>query len=247
MPRVVINGTELNYGTVGIGAPLLFLACTIDDSAAKWVSHMESHASGFQAIIPDLRGLAGSARVAHAEPSDWVADTSALLDALGVGPVAVVAETLGSRVALRLAVEHPDQVAALVLNGLIARSRPEGDAWRRQMFQPGTATEERIALMRVHQGETWAEAAEFYLEMHEKPEFRSYYDLPVIAAGVQAPTLITRGDVDDAVHPIEHSTAVHAAVPNSQLAIYPNTPFNAMTAHPAEFWGLVRSFLAEHA
>ena len=245
MPRVVINGTELNYETVGTGEPLLFLTCTIFDSAEKWVGHMESYASGLRVIIPDLRGLASSARVADAKPSDWIADTSALLDELGTGPLTVVGETLGSRVALRLAVEHPAKVKALVLNGLIAPSGPEGDAWRRQMFQPQTAKEETIALMRTHQGNTWAEAAEFYLRMHEKPEFRSYYDLPAIAAGVQAPTLITRGDIDDAMHPIEHSTAVHAAVPSSQLAIYPNTPFNAMTARPDAFWALIHDFLAE--
>ncbi|MEE8517544.1 MAG: alpha/beta hydrolase [Dehalococcoidia bacterium] len=247
MPNVQVNGIGLNYEAVGSGPPLLFLACTIDDSATKWVDHMERYASDYRVIIPDVRGLAGNARVADAEPSDWVADTAALLDALDIASVPVVAETLGSRIAVRLAVDHPGKVSALVLNGLIARSNPEGDAWRRQMFMPGTANPENIEQMRLFQGDTWAEAAEFYVKMHEKESFRTYFDLPAIAGDVRAPTLITRGDIDDAAHPIEHSTAVHAGVAASWLSVHPNTSFNVMTNHPEEFWSLVGRFLSETA
>ena len=245
MPKVNVNGAYLNYEEVGAGAPLLFLACTIDDSAEKWVDHMERYASGYRVIVPDVRGLAGNARVEDAEPSEWVADTAALLDALGTGPLPVVAETLGSRIGARLAVDHPGKVSALVLNGLIARSNPEGDAWRRQMFMPGTAKPENIERMRMFQGDTWAEAAEFYVNMHEKKAFRDYFDIPSIAGEIKAPTLITRGDIDDAAHPIEHSTAVHAGVADSWLSISPDTGFNVMTSHPEEFWALVGRFLSE--
>jgi pimeloyl-ACP methyl ester carboxylesterase len=81
--------------------------------------------------------------------------------------------------------------------------------------------------------------------MHEKPEFRSYFDIPALAGKVQAPTLITRGDIDDAAHPIEHSTTLHKGIAKSWMAIYPNTSFNAMTQRPDEFWALVRRFLKE--
>ena len=245
MTKVNVNGTDLNYEEIGAGTSLLFLACTIDDSAAKWVEHMGRYASGYRVIIPDIRGLAGNARVVDVEPSDWVADMAGLVDALGVPSVTVVAETLGSRIGARLAVDHPAKVSALILNGLIARSNPDGDAWRRQMFMPGTAKPESVERMRIYQGDSWAEAAEFYVNMHEKESFRDYFDIPSIAGNVQAPTLIVRGDIDDAVHPIEHSTAVHAGVANSRLAIYPNTGFNVMTSHPEDFWRLVGDFLKE--
>lgn len=243
MPNVALNGIALSYETVGAGEPLMFLACTLDDSASAWLDHMQRHTAGFRVIVPDLRGLAANARTSDARPSDWVADTAALLDALGISSLPVVAQTLGSRIAVRLAVDYPAKVRALVLNGLIARSDPAGDVRRRQLLAPASATAERIALMRKYQGDTWAAAAEFYVKMHEKEEFRRYFDLPAIAGRVHAPTLITRGDVDDVGHPIDHSTALHHGIAHSWLAIYPNTPFNAMTAHPEEFWSLVRRFL----
>ena len=62
--------------------------------------------------------------------------------------------------------------------------------------------------------------------------FKSYYDLREVAPRVQVPTLIMRGDIDEPVHPVEHSTSVHQRIPNSWLAIFPNIEFNVLRAHP---------------
>ena len=97
----------------------------------------------------------------------------------------------------------------------------------------------------LHHGGDWQAVNQFYLDVHAKPEFHEYYDLRKIAQSVQAPTLLLRGDVDDALHPVAHSTEMHSLLPDSWLAIFPNTPFNAWRSRPRESWDLIRRFIAE--
>ena len=242
MPDLTINGHKHHYEQVGTGAPLVFLASTRYDSAASWVAYMEKNAKGFRVIMPDLRGMAGSEHTTDVTGPDWVKDLDALLGELDTGPVHMVGATLGSRVATRFAVEHPASVKTLTLEGSIAYSYPEGDAERANQPQA------RIDSMVQYHGDDAPAVNEWYLDLHAKPEFHDYYDLRKIAAQVQAPTLILRGDFDDDRHPIAHSTELHTLIPNSRLQIFANTGgFNGMTNRPEAAWALIRELAAENA
>jgi pimeloyl-ACP methyl ester carboxylesterase len=247
MPKVAINGIEMNYEEVGSGEPMVYLAYTIDDAAKDWVDHMKEHASGYRVIIPDPRGLAGSTRLETMEPSEWVTDLVAFMDALSLPSALLVAETLGTRVAVRFAAEYPDRVKALVLNAVIAGSAPGGDEWRRKRFDPSSINEETKKGVQHYQGDNWAEAIEFYLRLHERNDFKTYYDLPALAGKVKAPTLIMRGDIDEPVHSIAHAQVMHKGIANSWLAILPNTSFNVLTQKPKEAWALINRFIGEVA
>ena len=237
MPDVTINGYKHHYEDVGSGIPMVFIAGTRFDAAKAWVPYMERNASGFRMIMPDIRGMADSEHTTNVKGEDWVNDLAALLDELKIDAVHVAAETLGTRVAVRFAVAYPERTKSLVLNGSIAYSYAEGDTERSNQPQ------DRIDSMKQYHGEDAAAINDFYLDLHSKPEFHEYYDLRKIAAQVEAPTLLMRGDVDDDRHSIAHSTELHALMPNSQLQIYAGTKFNAMTNRPEESWALIRSFL----
>src|SRR4051812_14161315 len=127
MPLLNINGYQHHYEEVGTGTPFIYLAGTRFDSALASVPYMEKNAGGFRVILPDPRGMAGSARVADIEPQDWVSDLGGLLDALELPQVHLAAETLGSRIATRFAADFPDRVRTLILNAPIAYSSPSGD------------------------------------------------------------------------------------------------------------------------
>ena len=245
MPQVTVNGNSLNYEEVGSGPPLVFFAGTRFDSAKAWLPHLTEHAAGFRVISPDLRGMAGSARVRDMSPRDWVDDLNGLLDALSIQSAHVCAETLGTRVAVRLAVEYPAKVNTLVLNSVIAYSYPAGDDQRLRDSDPANMPPERRESLLLHHGGDWQAVNQFYLDVHAKSEFHEYYDLRKIAQSVQAPTLLLRGDVDDPLHPVAHSTEMHSLLPNSWLAIFPNTTFNAWRSRPQESWDLIRKFIAE--
>ena len=152
MPQITVNGNSLNYEEVGSGPPLVFFAGTRFDSAKGWLPHIREHAAGFRVISPDLRGMAGSARVGDMSPRDWVDDLNGLLDALSIQSAHVCAETLGTRVAVRLAVEYPARVNTLVLNSVIAYSYPAGDDQRRRDSDPANMPQERRESLMLHHG-----------------------------------------------------------------------------------------------
>jgi pimeloyl-ACP methyl ester carboxylesterase len=237
MPDTTINGYKHHYEDVGSGAAMVFIAGTRFDSAKAWVEYMRKNARGFRVIIPDIRGMADSEHTTDVKGEDWVNDLAALLEELKIDSAHMAAETLGTRVAVRFALAYPERTKSLILNGSIAYSYPEGDSERSNQPQA------RIDSMKYHHGEDAAAINEFYLDLHSKPEFHEYYDLRKIAAGVQAPALLMRGDVDDDRHPVAHSTVLHELMPNSQLQIYAGTKFNAMTNRPEESWALIRAFV----
>jgi pimeloyl-ACP methyl ester carboxylesterase len=242
VPLLTINGSALNHEEVGSGPPFVYIAGTRFDSAADWVPYMREHASGFRVILPDPRGLARSVHTPEIQPQDWVTDLAGLLDALSIDRVNLAAETFGTRIATRFAAEHPNRVATLILNAVIAHSSPAGDDQRR-----ADLPEERRRALEHHHGPDWRQVNDFYLAMHARAEFHSYYDLRTIAPSVSAPTLLLRGDIDEPVHPVAHSVELHALIPGSWLAIYPNTAFNALRNRPKEAWELIRTFVAERS
>jgi pimeloyl-ACP methyl ester carboxylesterase len=247
MPLLTINGQSLNYEELGSGEAFVYLAYTRFDSAAYWVDYMRTHAAGFRFILPDARGMGRSVHVPMIEPRDWVEDLLGLFDALQLERVHLASETLGSRVATRFAAEHPERVKSLILNAAIAYSSPEGDRARHASADPANMAASRRELMQKLQGDDWEAVNRFYQDLHEREDFKSYYDLREVAPRVQVPTLIMRGDIDDPVHPVEHSTVVHQLVPTSWLAIFPNTEFNVLRAHPTESWTLIREFIAANS
>jgi pimeloyl-ACP methyl ester carboxylesterase len=145
---------------------------------------------------------------------------------------------------MRFAAEYPDRVATLILNGTIAYSDPAGDAERRRTADAASLPQDRKDAMRRHHGEDWPAVNAVYQALHAREEFQRYYDLRRIARRVRTPTLFLRGDIDEPVHPVRHSVVLHERIPGSWLAIYPNTPFNAMRARPQEAWSLIRTFIA---
>lgn len=79
-----------------------------------WSEHLPALAdAGFRAVAPDLPGF-GEAPVAQGEQAPW-ADVLATMDALAIGRAALVGNSFGGAVALRMAVVAPERISALVL------------------------------------------------------------------------------------------------------------------------------------
>jgi pimeloyl-ACP methyl ester carboxylesterase len=103
------------------GAPVLMLHAGVCDRRS-WAGLAEALGPGARCIAPDRRGFG---RTTYApEPHADLDDTVAVLDALGVGRAAVVGASMGGRLALDLALAHPDRVSALVLIGPGVRGAP---------------------------------------------------------------------------------------------------------------------------
>lgn len=111
----------------GLPAILLIHGAAMDHSAWQWQARYLAH-HGYAVIAPDLPGHGRSpgAALARVEDlADWAAE---LLAALGRERAFVAGHSLGSLVALELALRHPGRVAALALAGASV-PMPVGEAF----------------------------------------------------------------------------------------------------------------------
>jgi pimeloyl-ACP methyl ester carboxylesterase len=92
--------------------PLLLLPSAVADRR-MWTALLPAFEARHRVLAPDLRG-SGDEPYPEGEYSH-VDDLVALLDREGVDRVAVVGASNGGRVAIDLALAHPDRIAALVL------------------------------------------------------------------------------------------------------------------------------------
>jgi pimeloyl-ACP methyl ester carboxylesterase len=97
----------------GSGPAVVLLHAGIADRT-MWSEHLEGLAdAGYRAVAPDLPGF-GEARVAPGEQAPW-ADVLRTMDELSIERAALVGNSFGGAVALRVALVAPDRVSALAL------------------------------------------------------------------------------------------------------------------------------------
>jgi len=147
--RVVKAGVaSVRVSIRGQGDPIVFIASRgrgaedFDDLSNRLVR------AGYQAILPQPRGIAGSTGPLDAITyHDLAADIAATIRELVGGPATVVGHAFGGRVARTLAADHPGLVKRLILlaaAGPIPRSPEISDASDR-VFNEVLPREDRLA------------------------------------------------------------------------------------------------------
>lgn len=119
-------GVRLRYRDTGAGPPLLLIHGWALDLEA-WEDVARELAAGHRVLRADRRGfgLSSGTPDLDADPADLLA----LLDHLQVTRAGVLGMSQGVRVALRLAVNRPDRVACLVLDGAPPLPGLPAQAW----------------------------------------------------------------------------------------------------------------------
>jgi pimeloyl-ACP methyl ester carboxylesterase len=103
----------LPHDEAGSGPAVVLLHAGIADRT-MWSEHLEYLAdAGYRAVAVDLPGF-GEARVTPGEQAPW-ADVLETMDELSIERAALVGNSFGGAVALRVALVAPDRVSALAL------------------------------------------------------------------------------------------------------------------------------------
>lgn len=118
--RIALStGVELDVLQSGdpTGVPLLLLH-GLSDSAVSMRPLMEALPPGIRVIAITQRGHGDSSKPVGPYTTDaFVADAVAAMDKLGAPRAVIFGHSMGSVVAQRLAMKHPERVAGLVLEG----------------------------------------------------------------------------------------------------------------------------------
>lgn len=126
LETVDLGGGAVAFRRAGLGPAILCLH-GLGGASKSWRQQFEELASEFTVVAWDAPGYGGSDR--RLGRVDVYAETAAaLIDTLGIAPVALVGHSMGGVVAARLAGTRPELVDRLVLScTFCGEGRPEGE------------------------------------------------------------------------------------------------------------------------
>lgn len=261
MSFVQANGCRIYHERHGQGPALVFCHGA-GSNAATWWQQIPFFSGRFTCLTLDCRGFGRS--LARPESLTWdalTADLLAVLDAERIDRVALVCQSLSGGVGLRLALEHPDRVWALVSSGsplgidapevLTRVERYLGTSDSRQVEQRALAPAFRAseaALAFLYQQINAFNplvSGDMTVELQRRLQALSHPDALVECARlatVTCPVLLVSG---------EHDPLVPPALARSIAALFPNARAIEMKAcghspyfeHPTAFNEQVGRFL----
>lgn len=241
------DGVRLYFDDRGSGEPVVMIHGAAG-SGKSFDPLAEELQRDFRVVTVDLRGLSRSDRVEDITATAWCDDTVAVADFLGLDSFHLVGCSLGARIGGRIARDHPDRVATLAVDApLLAVAQNASNSLNRRFEDFEHATAEDLEKWQRYHGDDWRRAVSFYGRVRNDPGLQDHLTIRPWLSSLTLPTLITRGDVDDAVHPLAHCIEWHAAHPTSWLWIAPGTGFSLTQRRAVEFAGIYRRFLAATA
>ena len=244
MPTVSSNGIEMHYEIHGEGKPLICIM-GITAPGEVWEEHVKVWSQHYQCITPDNRGVGLSDKPEGEYSSAMMADDYAgLMDALGIEKASVVGCSMGSIIAQELALRHPEKVEKLVLMCSWARC----DAYAKSIFSHLEVLKEKVSaaefmeyiqLLIFHKrswddDETLQSLVKGRQEALEDENPQPLHGLRGQAAAcvnhntieqlvdIKAACLVIGGEAD-CFTPRWMADEIHAALPNSNLHLYPES------------------------
>ena len=253
----------LPYDEAGSGKPVLLLHAGVADRT-MWREHLDALAeAGYRAIALELPGF-GEATVTPGPQAPWE-DVLRTLKELEVDRAALVGNSFGAAVALRVAVVAPAAVSALVLvsvppldaqpsseleaawaaeEAALERGDLDGavdavvDAWT----QPGAPAElrERVASMQRRTFELQGAVT----DVEEAPDPLEHH--PDALSSVSVPVLLAWGEHDMPDFK-QAARELAATLPNARTAVIAGAGHLAPLETPGAFRQLVVDFLASES
>ena len=229
----VHDGVTLYYETYGAGPPLLIIHGN-GQSIGSMSGQIDHFKTRYRVIAMDSRdqGKSGTSQgpITYEKMAD---DLAALLDHVKAEPADVVGWSDGGIEALLLGIRHPGKVRKLVamasnLNPGPDALEPELVALVKSMFPAGQVAEPATPEQK--------RAAKVGGIMLTEPNID-----PALLAGITAPTLILAADHD--MVRLEHMIAIYRALPNANLAVFPDSSHAVSYDDPELFNATVYRFL----
>lgn len=263
---------ELHYHEAGEGPPLVLLHGS-GPGVSGWANfgdNLPSFAAGFRSLVLDLPGF-GRSHPTKQNPVLHAPDAViAFLDGLGIDRAAVIGNSLGGKIAARVAATHPARVTRLVTVGGVGMpffsalpsegiirlvefvEEPTRDRlvqWMRSMvFDPAVLTDEFVEMRWQTASDPAALAGmrQIYnremLSVLREMMVGNTAELEMLRQ-IEAPTLVTWGR-DDRVTPLDGAIAPMRLIRKCELHVFYDCGHWSMLERKDEFESVVLSFLS---
>lgn len=134
MPVTRAGDIDMYYELHGAGEPLVLIGGLAQD-ISQWGWLTDWGAQTHRVLAFDNRGAGRTDKPDAPYTIPMMAtDTDALMESVGMSHATVLGISMGGKIALDLALEHPDRVAQLILVSTTASARPEGTMSRTEML-----------------------------------------------------------------------------------------------------------------
>jgi pimeloyl-ACP methyl ester carboxylesterase len=246
MPYARANNLDFYYEIHGVagGTPPIVLLHGGDPTIETSFAHLLPQFGKRRQVIAFEQAGHGRTADRHAAPFSFeqsADDTAALMKALDIAGADFLGYSNGGTIALQIAIRHPALIRKLII--MSANYRSDGmHPWFWDSMKSAT-----LASMPAQFQEAYRRASphpERLQSYFEKSTSRmlEFVDIPDDALkAIHAPALIVLGD-RDVVRP-EHAAAMQRLIPNSQLAILPNTDHMQMVERTTLLVPIIDSFL----
>ena len=270
--RLTVNGVAYHVEKQGSGPAVLFLLHGFTGSSATWTPHLVA-LQAFTTVRVDFLGHGRSdapADVRRYGMEACVDDLLAIQDHLGIRRCAVVGYSMGGRVAMRVALQAPERLWALVLESaspgiadpadrrarvrqdakLAAQIRKDGVAAFADYWQSTVPVRQPIAVAGIDPAGT-AKINACNIPRTVLPIVcrvsAPVMQEPVLERlrGLHVPVLLLAGALDDKYCGLANDMA--ALLPCSRVRIVPDAGHAVHLEQPAAFDDAVRGFLQAQA
>lgn len=252
---------ELNHHRSGKG-PTLIILHGLFGSWENWRAQIKRLAEHYDTLAVDLRNHGGSP---HEEAIDYplmAADVVELMDRLGIEQAMLLGHSMGGKVAMQLALDHPQRVQKLIVadiapvayprhhdevfKGLFSvpldriRSRTEADAWlAKQIKDQGVRAFLLKNLVRSREGQ-------FGWKMNLDALYAAYDRISAAPSGegpYTGPVLFIKGGRSDYLK-AEYAERIRALFPHASFKVIEGAGHWLHAEKPTAFNRLVENFLA---
>ena len=259
MPISGGNGLDIYYEVAGAGPPLVLIhALPFDHNL--WLYQAERFSSRFRTVAMDLRGWGRSAKPrAPFSLADMGADVLGVMAEEGLrGNAVVMGCSIGSKIALMLACDHPEIFKAAICVGGNSGPQLQFDhriAAYRSHQAAGTLKDYHRGHLRYGVTQAWADTPigryliEGFVARGVSLDAESIAqvfmaltlsDLTPKLPAYRTPTLIVNGEHDNA---LPGGTRTAVLIPHAEHRILPGTGHCCFVEDPGSFNVLVEDFL----
>lgn len=207
--------------------------------------------NGYQIAAIDLPGHGKSEGIGSQSVSDYVQSVQNFMDATNLPAAIIIGHSMGSAIALQLALNAPERVLALVILGGGSRLRVAPS------ILENTANEATfpLAVKNITEASFGSEASPRLKELATKrmSETRptvlygdfiacNNFDISETLSKIEKPTLILCG-TEDKMTPPKYSKLLHEQIPNSELTLIEGAGHMFMLEKPHEVAEAVERFV----